>query len=248
LGRPQAWMGIAMARGRGRMALYEVIGKSKTLKELRPPEAQKPEVKPAEKREPAVQEAKAAPRWRAKPRAVQFNAGRIEMSVPYPLAVVVVLGVVAAVLVAFRVGQGRPIRVADDAGTPAGENRNEQAGVEFPVIPAGRQEAPAAENREPAVVSTGDNYIVITQYTTDRDLGPVQKYFAENGIETEIEKSAGRYFLVTKRLYENPNRSGTDGYAALQKIKEVGANYRAPQGYESFAPNLFSDAYGKKVK
>jgi hypothetical protein len=241
-------MGMAMARGRGKMALYEVIGKSKTLKELRPPQPQAPESKPVEKPEAVAPEAKNPVRWPTKPRAVQFNAGRIEMSVPYPLAVVVMLGVVAVVLVAFRVGQGTPIRVADDAGTPAGENSTEPAGVEFPDILAGRQEAPAAENRETVVASTGDNCIVITQYTTDRDLKPVQKYFAENGIETEIEKSAGRYFLVTKRLYENPNRGGTDGYAALQRIKEVGANYRAPQGYESFAPNLFSDAYGKKVK
>ena len=241
-------MGSGMARGRGKMALYEVIGKSKSLKELRPAQVEKPEVKPPEKPEPAVQEVKAAPRWPAKPRAVQFNAGRIEMSVPYPLAIVVILAVAAALLVAFRLGQGTPIRLADDSGTPAAANGSEQAGVDAPVIPTGRQQAPAAENREAQLASTGDNCIVITQYHTDRDLEPVLKYFAANGIETEIKKSAGRYFLVTKRLYDNPNKSGTDGYAALQRIKEIGANYRHPQGYESFKPNLFSDAYGMKVK
>jgi len=241
-------MGSGMARGRGRMALYEVIGKSKTLKELRPPQVEKPESKPVEKPEPPVPEVEKPVRWPTKPRAVQFNAGRIEMSVPYPLAVVVILAVAAALLVAFRLGQGTPIRLADDSGTPAAENSSEQAGVDAPVSPAGRQQAPAAENRGAQVVSTGDNCIVITQYHTDRDLEPVRKYFAENGIETEIQKTAGRYFLVTKRLYENPNRSGTDGYAALQRIKEIGANYRHPQGYESFKPNLFSDAYGMKVK
>ena len=240
-------MGSDMARGRGRMALYEVIGKSKTLRELHPGQVEKPEVKRPEKPEPIAQEANTAPRWPAKPRAVQFNAGRIEMSVPYPLAVVVVLAAAAAVLVAFRLGQGTPIGVADDSGTPAAENSSEQAGVDVPVIMT-RQQSPAAETTEAVVASTGDNCIVITQYQTDRDLKPVQKYFAENGIETKIQESAGRYFLVTKRLYENPNKSGTDGYAALQRIKKVGANYRHPQGYESFRPNLFSDAYGKKVK
>ncbi len=242
-------MGSDMTRGRGRMALYEVIGKSKTLKELRPPEVQKPETKPVEKPAPAAApEVKKPARWPAKPHAVQLNSGRIEMSVPYPLAVVVILAVAAAILAAFRLGQGVPIRVSDDARTPAGENRNEQAVVQSPVIPAGRQEVPAAENREPVAASTGDNCIVIAQYQTGRDLEPVGKYFAENGIETVIEKTNGWYFLRTKQLYENPLKSGTDGSAALKRIKEIGANYRAPQGNESFRPNLFNDAYGRKVK
>jgi hypothetical protein len=60
----------------------------------------------------------------------------------------------------------------------------------------------------------------------------------------------GSYFLQTKNRYNNPGTPGTDGYKALQKIIEVGAKYKgqAPPGYVTFAPNFFSDAYGKKVK
>jgi hypothetical protein len=116
-----------------------------------------------------------------------------------------------------------------------------------------RQSAPAedttaeAEVTEPAE-QMGNNVIVLVQYHSLADLAPVQAYFAEHGIELEIELEGGRYFLQTKQLYDNPSKPGTDGYKALQKIKEVGKEYKAPAGYETFASNLFQDAYGKKVK
>jgi hypothetical protein len=60
---------------------------------------------------------------------------------------------------------------------------------------------------------------------------------------------SGRYVLQTKQRYQNTT-VGSDGYKAIQKIREVGVLYKgkAPPGYETFAPNYFSDAYGKKVK
>ena len=78
----------------------------------------------------------------------------------------------------------------------------------------------------------------------------MQAHFSEYGIETEIVAERGHYFLQTKERYDNPDKPGTDGYKALQRIKEIGAKYKgkAPPGYETFAPNYFSDAYGKKVK
>ena len=239
-------MGSGMARGRGRMALYEVIGKSKTLKELHPAQLPKVENEPAKLPELAGPEVASGTKWPRKPRRVQFNAGRIEMSLPYPLAVVFALGMVLAVLVAYRLGQlGFGFR-ADEAQSSADANGPERAAATPPQVPAvGETTTPA---REPVVASKGDNRIVITQYLTDRDLKPVLDHFAAFGIETVIEPSAGRYFLVTKQLYENPLKSGTDGSIALKRIKEVGAQYKAPQGYESFKPNLFSDAYGRKVK
>ena len=60
----------------------------------------------------------------------------------------------------------------------------------------------------------------------------------------------GIYFLQTKNRYENFGRPGTDGFNAIQRIAQVGAEYigQAPEGFETFAPHYFSDAYGKKVE
>ena len=108
--------------------------------------------------------------------------------------------------------------------------------------------------------------IVLAQYPEQRDLVPVKEYFRQNGINTEIlavDKlrdylaqqgintsvlgNRGGFMLVAP-YYENPENPGTDGYAAKQKIKELGRGYKAPSGSESFAPKYFSDAYGMKVR
>ena len=89
---------------------------------------------------------------------------------------------------------------------------------------------------------------MLAQYHSSRDLEPVQKYFADNGIDLVIENRESGFFLVTKNRYDNPAKAGTDGAAVKKKIADIGAGYKAPQGYESFAPKLFSDAYGEKVK
>jgi len=94
--------------------------------------------------------------------------------------------------------------------------------------------------------SKGNNRIVIQEYQVRAHLEPVKKYFDQSGIETEIRKIGGTYYLVTREKYENPGRAGTDGYVAKQRIIAVGAQYKAPQGYETFARNLFKDAYGMK--
>jgi len=81
-------------------------------------------------------------------------------------------------------------------------------------------------------------------------LVPVQEHFAEHRIETEIVIENGRYYLQTVGTYDNFTTAGTNGYEALQKIIKIGAAYkgRAPEGYETFAPHYFDDAYGKKVR
>jgi hypothetical protein len=100
-----------------------------------------------------------------------------------------------------------------------------------------------AEPAKPA----GNNVIVLVEYGSLPDLAPVQAHFSEHGIETKIVTESGRYFLQTKQRYDNPATPGTDGYKAKLKITEVGKEYKAPAGYETFARFLFSDAYGKKV-
>ena len=105
---------------------------------------------------------------------------------------------------------------------------------------------PRVEETEP-VNQKGSNRIIITQCNTRRDLLPLQKHFANNGIETVIQPRNGKYFLVTKKeSYENPRKFGTDGFIAKKKIIKVGADYQAPTGYKIFSG--FSDAYGEKVK
>ena len=94
----------------------------------------------------------------------------------------------------------------------------------------------------------GDHVIVIATYKQGRDLVPVKEYFDQSGIKTEIQERGDYYFLVTKNKFRSPKRTGTDGYTALQRIKQVGVDYEAPPGYESFAPNLFQDAYGMKIR
>ena len=113
-----------MARYRGQKALYEVIGQAR----LRPVEAESAE--PLRPSQPADLTVASPPvavdpapepsttpgptvRWQ-RPRPIQFNAGRIELTIPYPIAVAIVLALVVMLLVAYRWGQGNP----PGAGTP----------------------------------------------------------------------------------------------------------------------------------
>ena len=123
-------------------------------------------------------------------RIVQFTAGRIEISIPYQLAIAVFLGVVLLALVVFRLGQiAYPQKTTD---TPEKMPETVQT-TKMPDI-AGKI-PPSAEKLEPANLKA-NNRIVITQYHTARDLGPVRDYFALFGIETEIITMDNTYFLV----------------------------------------------------
>lgn len=239
-----------MARNRGKMSLYEVIGQNKsksglgkTLKKVTP-------VKPDKEEPTAVKTtvlvSERTTHWPRKPRLLQFNAGRIEISLPYPLAIAVLLGIILLFLVALWLGETGYLnrtRITNSAGAVLnGLRKTVEGGI------AGSDEN---ERISPdvgkTVTGTGNNRIVIQTYDKRADLELVQYHFSEGNIETEIIEIGDTFYLVTvEDKYENPRREGTDGYAAKQKIIEWGARYKAPQGYESFAPNLFSDAYGKK--
>jgi len=190
--------------------------------------------------------------WTKKRRMVQLNADRIDISIPYQLAIAVVLGLVLVLLVVFRLGQNSVERQINSSvekvtkpAVPAKAAPKVETPVKQPVVEAVKK----PESPKPAaIVPSGDNRLVLAQYHSSRDLEPVQKYFADNGIELVIENRESGFFLVTKNLYDNPAKAGTDGAAVKKKITDIGAGYKAPQGYESFAPKLFSDAYGEKVK
>ncbi|HEX41764.1 MAG TPA: hypothetical protein ENN81_06845 [Phycisphaerales bacterium] len=204
-------------------------------------------------------------RWRKRPRAVQVHAGRIEFSVPYQAAVAVVLVLVLAVVGSYRLGQrsgvSRPPDAAGDSrrtggaagvagvqDTPTGAVGPQPVRPMEPVTAAGPTVSDVAGSATTAAVaSTGSNRIVIQTFPRKEDLVPVQQYFASKGIATEIRKIRDRYYLVTTNKYDNPGKPGSDGYAARARIIEIGAGYKAPEGFESFAPRLFSDAYGMKL-
>lgn len=212
-----------------------------------------------------------------KPKAVQFNAGRIEVSLPYQIGIAVGLFVVLMMLAVFRLGQiDQKARYArNDPATRASLETPTAGAPDVKAAPSQPSEpSPAVSEGDNAGAATapsvpGDNLIVIARAELKKDLEPVQAHFAEHGIQTgfvafeklrrhyadlgfdarTLPKGNG-YLLVTMQMYDNPDKPGTDGYEAKQKIKEVGALYKgkAPPGAESFAPRYFSDAYGLKVK
>jgi len=178
------------------------------------------------------------------------------LSISYPVVVVLMLALVMALLGTFRLGQlygpidKKPptsdVVVAEeyvDSTVLSRADTLPEAAV-TPEVSAAFGSVAEEESAKPA----GDHVIVIATYKRGEDLVPVKEYFDKNGIETEIQEKGYYYFLVTKNKFQSPRRDGTDGYYALERIKQVGANYEAPQGYESFAPNLFQDAYGMKIR
>jgi len=241
-----------MARNRKRKSLYEVMSKTrhkssygKTLERLHQEKPDKTEPTTA-KADTAMPEETA--QWWKRPKLIQFNNGRIEISIPYQLAIALLLGLILLILVAFRLGQINQ----KAANSPAKMQKTGQ------INSTGRDTAdttqtavsaekilPGAEKVEPAK-PIGNNRIVIQTYQLRTHLEPAKQYFAQLGIETEIRKIGDTYYLVTRNKYENPNRPGTDGYRAKQIIVEVGAKYQAPPGYETFGPKPFHDAYGMK--
>jgi hypothetical protein len=251
-----------MARDqRGRKALYEVMSRVRTKPDFGKPVEQMAPSRPVEN-EPVVQQKseaatpKSTAKWWRKPRIVQLNAGRIEFSVPFQIAVAAGLVLVLLLVASYRLGQ-----FSARAGQQEPAGQVPQARNEVPAQPAAndvRQPPAKVENTPPKTgkiepakpVAPKNNVIVLVEYNAMADLQPVQVHFLENGIELEIVQQGGRYFLQTRQRYDNPATPGTDGYKALQRIKGVGAKYKgkAPPGYESFAPRYFSDAYGKKVE
>jgi len=240
-----------MARNLKRKALYEVINKAQA----------KPRNSPAVPRQQMQKDNRPTPdspgrpldrslRWSHKARYLQFNVGRIEFSMPYQLAIVFMLGLILVVMLAFRLGQTWHESV--QPAQSGSENTQAHARLAEPAAQAIKRNLnnsrSAAESTEDTLRerSAANNRIVIQTWGVRAQLEPVKAYFARCGIETEIRKIGDRYFLVTKQKYENPQRSGTDGYRAKQRIIKLGTDYEAPPGYGSFGPEPFHDAYGMK--
>ncbi len=245
-----------MVRKRRKKSLYEVIGqtwpKSRHDRVLEQPHPEKP----GEGEPPATESKTPVPerlaKWPKRPRIVQLNAGRIEISIPYQLAIAILLGIILLVLVVFRLGQSSQ-KVGGSASEIPKDIRKvaPRATVGMPQmsVPAERKPPTSASAAKAEPVNPkGNNRIVIQTYQLRAHLEPVKQYFAQFGVETEIKKVDGWYYLVTKDKYENPEKSGTDGYLAKQQIIEWGAKYKAPPGYETFGTKPFHDAYGMRFE
>jgi hypothetical protein len=247
-----------MARRRRKKALYEVMSKTRLkptpdrkVERLRPKEPAKAKLSTVK---PDVAMPEKPVRWWRRPRALQLNAGRIEISIPYQLAIAALLGLVLLLLIAFRIGFWLGHVEQRPASSPARvEGSNRENPVEHANVGgAGRRESGEGVVRpepkpEPAKPG-GNNRIVIQEWLLPTHLTPVKEYFDQNGIRTEIIKARGTYYLVTKDKYDDPGKPGTNGYLVRQRIIELGPKYKAPPGYERFAPNFFTDAYGRRFE
>ena len=234
-----------MVHNTKKKALYEVIGRAGSKSGYEPLH---PNGTAGENPSTNPETSPNAVRWVRKPGFVQFNAGRIEFSIPYQVGIAIALGMLLAAVVLFRLGQRVGNRYIP-ANTPAVAKPITPKPVtqDTPVV-----KQPVAQDTSAAAVvanqptSTGKNRIVLKMYQVRSHLEPAKEYFDKMGVATEIIEKDNWYYLVTKNKYDNPGKAGTDGYLAKQKIIELGAGYKAPVGFETFGPNPFSDAYGKR--
>ncbi len=241
-----------MARKRGRKALYEVMNTSRLrssagsqLEPLRQEKVKK-ETPAVSMEDTAVHQESVM--WWKRPKLIQFNAGRIEISLPYQIAIVVVLFLILLILAAFRLGQLEQKIGSSISQIQPSEETNL---TRLPTRDAGlnpelnERISTSAEEAESAGLA-GNNRIVIQTHQVMTQLMPVKKYFDQLGIETEIRQVGGRYCLITKAKYQNTEIEGSDGYRAKQRIIELGADYKAPPGYEPFGARSFTSAYGMR--
>jgi len=236
-----------MGRHRGQKSLYEAMSKtgdksrpSSILDRLR-------SAPTAESNHPEPTKVEAPPPiapptpWRG-PKALQFNAGRIEISIPYQLAIAFALGLVLIIVLAYWLGQARPKAAKGPEGSTRTNARSPGTDGATRGQPTG---SPFGTGQ-----TQGNYVIVIAEYSRQIDLEYVRQHFMEAGIATRITQRGNKFVLETSNMYDDPEKSGTNGFLAKQKIIEVGAKYKgkAPRGYETFAPNFFKTASGMKVK
>ncbi|MDO8302794.1 MAG: hypothetical protein Q7T18_06110 [Sedimentisphaerales bacterium] len=257
-----------MARNHsGQMALYEAVNKErfkaaqkKELSRLVPDEAGKTE--PAPRTQPVTippQQAKTAEVkqavWTKKPKMFEFVHGRVEAFIPYPIAVTIVMAFLLLLVGSFRTGQWLS---KHQVGETAFSQKTEQSSETVvnladtaKVAKEMARSAVAKRSITPAqTTTTGSEYVIVLaelkNAASARDMEPAKQYFDENGIATEIKNVRGSYFLVTTEKYDGFSK-GTSGYDVVEKVKQIGAKYKAPAGYGGFGSKPFSDAYGRKM-
>ena len=179
--------------------------------------------------------------FKPKVRMLQFNRGRVEISIRFDVAIVLVLLAVVCMMGAYRLGERLAIKGAGDEQAATTTVQTQTSGAEMSASAVEPQ--PGVAEEATAAVSGGDNWIVIATHENEGQLAAVQQFFEGYGIETQIRKVGDNFILHTAQTYGNPNRSGSDGERVRQRIVEIGANYRPLPGYRSFD---FRTAYGMK--
>jgi hypothetical protein len=181
--------------------------------------------------------------FKPKVRMLQFNRGRVELSIRFDVAIVLVLLAVVCMMGAYRLGERLAINGAAagdlEATQPIVQTQTSGAEMSAPAV----EPQPDVAEEATAAASGGDNWIVIATHENEGQLAAVQQFFEGYGIETQIRKVGDNFILHTAQTYGNPNRSGSDGERMRQRIVEIGANYRPLPGYRSFD---FRTAYGMK--
>lgn len=158
------------------------------------------------------------------------------------LAVIVVI-LVAVMSIRFFTGSGEnEDKLAVEVVKVAAEAEN------VIVEPANAEKEKELIDQTQVLAPVGDHTIVIMTYSKKKDLAPAKAFFDKKGVETKIEKRGDYYFLLTANRFMSPKREGTDGYYALRKIKQIGAEYQAPPDFETFGETPFQDAYGMKIR
>ena len=180
-----------------------------------------------------------------KPRAVQYVNGRLELILPLPWVVLLLLCFALALMGAYRLGERMTLQTPSQPEITQNQDFQTDSPEIEPVVAA--NPAPKTASKQPSsdetAASDGKNWIVIQSWKNKQDLIPVQAYFDGNGILTQIRKVGSQFILHTVATYDNPKRLGSDGYLARQRIVEIGAGYQPPPGYGKFD---FSSAYGMK--
>ena len=177
-----------------------------------------------------------------RPKPIQINAGRVEISVPYPLGILAGLILLFALLAVFQLGQfSQRVRSAGE------------------IVRQG--------NRGGVDTAQRNSVIAIVQYGDSDTLDRLKDYFNAQGIDTMVTSTAklrdlyakndqldpsvlpkeDTFFLITSTPYENPDTPGTPANDIKKIIIKLGAEYAAQYG-GPLAPESFNNAHGLRIK
>ena len=236
-----------MAHYRGQKALYEAMSRASSrshAKLTRGSSAQRQMEPPAE----AEGAHNAMIDW--KPKVFQLHSGRVELALPYPAIAVFSIVFVLALAASFRLGQNvQPLARLASQQPPAPASLG-GTGVESEVAEEMNEIviSPAAGVDSSSSLVRPGSTIVIQEYHTPEDLIPVGDFFSSHGIDTEIVRTdTAVYLFTTERFSALSLKKGTREYKLQKRIVELGKEYKAPAGSESFAINRFRGAYLKTL-
>lgn len=183
-----------------------------------------------------------------RPRPVQLNEGRIEISVPYYVGVIAGLVILVVVLTAYRIGQGRSNgQVADAAGKQVQPGTDGSGARPNPPMGTSPQNTTATDTGRPqsnpgsptatrqgaaVAASQGDHWLVLATSKQESDFEPVVRHFAEHGIKLGVVSfSALREHLTKVGLNPGVVPSG-DGFLLVTYDALENPNVPGTDGYK----------------